>query len=159
MPDITGAWSAAQLGTFLEGSTIPMRIGCHHSSGGLWMVSLWYRWEDEAFHCATGRDATLTQFLEANDAVSFEVSTNRTPYLGVRGNGTAHVQPDEDKELLRGLIDRYLGSTESDLAQMLLATDREEVHIRIEPDRLYTWDFSERMDGIHEEENVTPPEA
>ena len=112
------------------------------------MLSLWYRYADGAFHCATGADADIVKYLRSNSSVAFEVSDNESPYKGVRGAGTATITPDEEKELLETLLVRYLGGTDSNLARKLLDADREEVHIRIEPSKLYTWDFTERMADV-----------
>jgi nitroimidazol reductase NimA-like FMN-containing flavoprotein (pyridoxamine 5'-phosphate oxidase superfamily) len=147
MTTVGGIWSREETEAFLDSALVPIRIGCHDTRGGLWMVSLWYRYADGQFHCATGSSSDLAAFLRANEQVSFEVSTNRPPYMGVRGNGTARLEPDEDKETLRSLFDRYLGGTESALADMLLVGDRSELTVSIEPDRLYTWDFTDRMGG------------
>ena len=141
---LTGPWNRERVDEFLGAAQIPVRLGCHTPSGDPWIVSLWFRW-DGAVHCATSADADLVSFLEADDYVSFEVSTNDPPYAGVRGRGTASVEPDVDKRLLRRLFERYLGGTDNDLADVLLRPEREEVHVRIEPDRLHTWDFSGRM--------------
>lgn len=145
MVAVNGAWSRDQLRQFLGEAQVPMRLACHHTGGGLWMLSLWYEHEEGVFRCATGADSDVAGFLARNDGVAFEVSTNRPPYMGVRGNGTATLESDEDKETLRALVDRYLGGTDSDLARKLLADDREELRIMVEPDRLYTWDFTDRM--------------
>ena len=109
------------------------------------MLSLWYRFADGVFECATGADAAVVEYLEYDPTVSFEVSTNETPYRGVRGNGQATVDSDPEKELLTELLERYLGGTDSPLAEQLLAGDREEVRIELDPDRLVTWDYSNRM--------------
>jgi nitroimidazol reductase NimA-like FMN-containing flavoprotein (pyridoxamine 5'-phosphate oxidase superfamily) len=109
------------------------------------MLSLWFLYRDGAFWCATSATADVVDYLAADDHVAFEISTNEPPYKGVRGNGTASVEPDDQKALLRELLERYLGGTDSGLADRLLSPDREEVTIRIDPDRLYTWDFSDRM--------------
>ena len=150
MPRYTGSWDADGVAAFLSETTIPLRLACLTAQERLWMLSLWYRWDDEtpALWCATGAGADVVGYLEANDEVSFEVSTNDPPYRGVRGNGTATVEPDPDKSLLRALLDRYLGGTENALADRLLAPGREEVRIRIEPRRLYSWDFSDRMNDV-----------
>jgi hypothetical protein len=98
-----------------------------------------------ALRCATSRDADVVRYLEADDGVAFEVSTNEPPYRGVRGNGTATVVPDEGKRLLRSLLERYLGGTDSALARRLLDPEREEVEIRVEPARVHSWDYAGRM--------------
>jgi hypothetical protein len=145
MTAVDGTWTRSEMETFLEESLIPLRLGCHHADGGLWLVTLWYRYREGRFECATASGSDLAAFLRADDEVTFEVSTNRPPYMGVRGNGSVTIEPDEDKECLRSLVGRYLGSTENDLAAMLLDEGREELLLGIEPSRLYTWDFSQQM--------------
>lgn len=145
MVSLEGDWSRTETAEFLDTALVPVRIGCHTPGGGLWMLSLWYRHRDGRIECATQESADVVSFLRANETVCFEVSTNRPPYMGVRGSGTATVGTDDGKDLLRTLVERYLGSTDSDLAAWLLREDRDEAAIRIEPSRLYTWDFTPRM--------------
>lgn len=148
MPAVKGPWSRSELAEFLDAALIPIRLGCRHTNGGLWMLSLWYDYDGEYFRCATGSESAVARFLREDPAVCFEVSTNRPPYMGVRGAGTATLLPDEEKTLLGSLLDRYLGGRESELATLLLDDDRAEMTIRIEPDRLFTWDFTDRMESI-----------
>ncbi|MGM0604350.1 MAG: pyridoxamine 5'-phosphate oxidase family protein [Halobacteriota archaeon] len=143
-----GPWDADRLRSFLDATIVPIRLSCRLPDGELWMVSLWYAFEDGRFHCATSAGADVVGFLRSDDRVAFEVSTNEPPYAGVRGNGTARMSPDEDKRRLRSLIDRYLGDRQSTLARTLLRPGRDEVQITIEPRRLYTWDFTERMADV-----------
>jgi len=147
MDSVEGDWSPAETEEFLEGALVPVRIGCHNPDGGLWMLSLWYRYADGTIECATRADADIVSSLRANDGVCFEVSTNRPPYMGVRGNGTATVASD-GKDVLRSLVERYIGTTDADLARWLLREDCEEVAVRIDPSRLYTWDFTPRMADV-----------
>lgn len=147
MVRVTGAWSQAEAEAFLETTTVPIRIACRTTAGGLWMLSLWYRYESGTIACATSADADIVGHLRDDPAVAFEVSVNEPPYCGVRGSGTARIEPDDGKTLLRTLLERYLGGTDSDLADRLLDEDRPEVRILIDPDRLYSWDFGDRMPG------------
>jgi hypothetical protein len=146
LPEPGGAMSRDEVTAYLEDAEIPVRIACRTPAGRLWMVSLWYRLVgDGSLACATGADATLVRYLREDPDVAFEISENDPPYRGVRGAGTVSLGPDEDKELLRSLLERYLGGTDSGLASTLLTPEREEVRIEVEIDRLYTWDFSARM--------------
>lgn len=147
---IYGAWSADEVGRFFEEATVPVRLACHTPSDRLWLVTLWYELADGTFLCATGRDATIVEYLERDASVAFEVSTNEPPYRGVRGNGRAVIGPDPDKAVLRSLLERYLRGTDSRLADRLLDDDREEVAIRLEPDRLCSWDYTERMGEVEQ---------
>ena len=101
MPTVNGAWSRAEMERFLDAALMPVRVGCHHTGGGLWMLSLWYEYDDGRIRCATGSESDVARFLRADDAVSFEISTNRPPYMGVRGAGTATLSPDEAKATVR----------------------------------------------------------
>jgi len=157
MVDVGGEWNQAQLERFLAEAVVPVRIGCHHPDGGLWMLSLWYQFRDGTIRCATSESAAITSFLRKNPAVSFEISTNHPPYMGVRGNGEATLNPDADKTLLKALIERYLAGKDTPLARRLLSPEREEVVITIQPERLYTWDFTPRMQGS--QSNQSPETA
>jgi hypothetical protein len=143
--NVTGTWTRAEATSFLADATVPVRVACRTPEGGLWMLSLWFLPWDGSLWCATGADADVVRYLSHDDGVAFEVSTNDPPYRGVRGAGTTTVEADTDKSLLRALFDRYLGGTDNRLADRLLDDDRDEVRIRIDPSRLYTWDFADRM--------------
>jgi nitroimidazol reductase NimA-like FMN-containing flavoprotein (pyridoxamine 5'-phosphate oxidase superfamily) len=148
--DLTGDWDREQTKAFLQAEAIPVRLACRRPDDSLWMLSLWYRYRDGRLECATGADAEVVRYLRADPVVAFEVSTNDPPYRGIRGAGTATLESDAEKATLHSLIDRYLGGTDSELAQRLLSPDREEVRIAIDVDRAYTWDFSGRMPSTEE---------
>ena len=143
--EIRGPLSRTEIDRFLETTTVPLRLSCHRPDGSLWMLSLWYRYRDGRLECATAADADVVAFLEADPHVAFEISTNEPPYRGVRGNGTATITPDPEKDVLSALLDRYLETTDTPLGRRLLAPDREEVRLEIDPDVVYGWDYSDRM--------------
>ncbi|MFC7215174.1 pyridoxamine 5'-phosphate oxidase family protein [Saliphagus sp. GCM10025334] len=118
---IRGSLSRAAIDDYLDEATIPLRLACHTPVGRLWMLSLWFQHRDGVLQCATGTDAD------------------------VRGSGTATVDPDPEKAVLRRLLERYLGGADSKLARSLLDEERSEVTITVDPDVVYGWDFSERM--------------
>ncbi|WP_096393134.1 pyridoxamine 5'-phosphate oxidase [Halorubrum trapanicum] len=164
--DPTGPWDRERVDEYLGAARVPVRLGCRTPSDRPWIVSLWFAWDPDAgsgpdaergsddhagaIRCATSASADLVEFVEHDDEVSFDVSTNDPPYKGVRGRGRATVVPDEDKRLLRSLLTKYLGGTDNATADRLLRPERDEVEIRIEPERLHAWDYSERM-GTAEE--------
>jgi hypothetical protein len=146
--NVTGTWTQEEAASFLAEAVVPVRVACRTPDGGLWMLSLWFLPWDDALWCATGADADVVRYLDHDDGVAFEVSTNDPPYRGVRGAGTATVEPDTEKSLLQLLLERYLGGTDNSLADRLLDAGRDEVRIRIDPSRIYTWDFTERMEDV-----------
>jgi len=150
MTEYTGEWDRAGVAAFLADTHVPIRVACRTPAGGLWMLSLWYDFDPDTgeFVCATAAGADVVRYLRADDGVAFEVSTNDPPYQGVRGCGSAAIAPDDGKDVLRSLLERYLGGTDSSLARRLLSPDRDEVAIRIDPERCYSWDFTERMRDV-----------
>ena len=142
---VRGTLELAAIERFLDDRQIPARVACRTPGDWLWMLSLWYRYRDGVLECATSKQAAVVSYLEYDDQVAFEVSTNHPPYRGVRGRGTATVQDDPEKALLRDLLESYLGDTESALGTRLLSNTREEVTIRIDPAVVYGWDFTDRM--------------
>ncbi len=145
MVTFSGVWSEDEVEAFLRESTIPIRVSIHRPDESLWTVALWYRYRDGSFECATWANARVVHYLQNDSEVAFDVSTNEPPYRGIRGNGSAAMSPDEDKSTLRALIERYLGDTDSSLAEWLLDDDREEVRIHVHPQVIYSWDYSDRM--------------
>lgn len=143
--NIRGRLSRDEIDAFLKRTTVPVRVACRTPADDLWMLSLWYEYRDERLHCATSRDADVVGFIGHDANVAFEVSTNEPPYKGVRGRGFATVTDDPDKALLRDLLDRYLGDTETSTGRRLLSDERDEVTISIDPETVFGWDFSERM--------------
>ena len=155
--DPTGPWDRDRVDDYLAEARVPVRLGCRTPSDRPWIVSLWFAWDPDAgadadadspsgaIRCATSADADLVEFVAHDDEVSFDVSTNDPPYKGVRGRGRATVRPDEGKDLLRTLLTEYLGGVDNPTGERLLRPEREEVEIRIEPERLHTWDYSGRM--------------
>lgn len=145
MADFRGPWTTTDVKAFLEDRRIPIRLAVRKPDGSPWIVALWFQYRDGCFECATKSNAHLVSFLRADPIVAFDVSTNEIPYRGIRGSGTASLGIDENFVVLRSLLERYLGGTESTLAERLLDENREEIRIRIEPDHVYSWDFTTRM--------------
>jgi len=148
MTDFRGAWSEDEVESFLHETTVPIRIATRRSDGSLWPVTVWYRYRDGVFECATQAGAALVTILRNEPGVGFDVSTNEVPYRGIRGSGVATVSRDGGSDVLRELVERYLGGTDSSLARYLLSDDRDEVRIRIDPREIYSWDYTERMRDV-----------
>lgn len=147
-PSVSGPWSAARVSRWLEETRIPLRLACTTGSGWPAIVSLWFQLEDGALWCATPASARVTSYLEGDSRCAFEVATSEIPYRGLRGQGRARIEPEEGRRVLRALIQRYLGDEDSELARWLLGRTEPEVALRIEPLRIYTWDYSERMQDL-----------
>lgn len=140
----SGPWSAATITDFLSTAVIPVRLASTGSAGPL-VQSLWFTWMDDAVWCCTQADSVLASRIARDPRVGFEIAGDDPPYRGVRGRGHAEFRPDAAAGLLPTLIERYLGSTEGDLATWLLSRLDAETAIRIGDLRVTSWDYTPRM--------------
>ncbi len=143
--EIRGPWSSEAIATYLSGACYPVRLAAVGADGFPRVVSLWYGYQSGRLHCVSHRNSQLVGLLRRDQRVGFEVAPNEPPYRGVRGQGIASLEELGDKPTLERLLDRYLGSADSSLAQWLLSRSDEELLITITPQRLYSWDYRERM--------------
>lgn len=142
---IKGPWSAREIATFFQDSLIPMRLACVGTDGYPRVVSLWFLYEEGKLFCASHSSAVLVTLLRSNDKVGFEVATNDPPYCGVRGQGNATLTQEGGARMLERLLQRYLGALDSPLAQWLLSRSKDELLISVQPRRLFSWDYRQRM--------------
>lgn len=143
-PLLSGPWNMPAVDAFLTASVIPVRVATDGRTGPL-VQSMWFLWRDGVLWCATQDSAVITHRLTADPRCGFEVAGDLPPYRGVRGQGRAEILPDAGPTLLGELIERYLGSTSSGLAQWLLGRADHEVALAIRPEHLATWDYRQRM--------------
>jgi len=144
---MSGCWTEAQITAFMIKSQIPVRLAVRDQTGCPLVMSLWYLYEGGAIWCATNENARVIRFLTLDPRCGFEIAGDTPPYRGVRGKGQASLHPEHGGKVLKQLLERYEISSNSKLAAMLLSRIDQEVAIRIEPDRISSWDFSERMKG------------
>jgi hypothetical protein len=141
----SSAWDVAGIEKFLQNTLIPLRLSCLSRTGYPLISSLWFYHDADALWCATQAEAHIAALLEINPQCGFEVAGDAPPYRGVRGQGRAMLSKADGADVLGRLIDRYLGSRDSDFARWLLARGDKEVSIRIEPEWLTSWDYASRM--------------
>ena len=141
----SGPWSTAQVNDYLDATVIPIRLSCVDRSGWPRVFSLWYLRRDDQICCSTQEKALIASALAANPRCAFEIAADRPPYRGVRGRGLARVELPPPEDILRLLIQRYLGDEESSLARWLLSRRASEVAIRIVPSYVHSWDYTRRM--------------
>jgi nitroimidazol reductase NimA-like FMN-containing flavoprotein (pyridoxamine 5'-phosphate oxidase superfamily) len=146
--DISGPWQRRQIDQYLAQTRLPIRLACVAEDGFPRVVSVWFRYAEGVFFCATHRDSQLARMVQRNPRVGFEVSTNEPPYFGVRGQGLAELSTEGGEETLRTLIDRYLGASNASLGRWLMSRGDEELLLRVETQRFYSWDYRKRMESV-----------
>jgi len=145
---LKGPWSLQEVEAYLQRSVHPIRLACVGADGFPRVVSVWYQYGAGRFHCVSHRASKLIALLQANEQVGFEVSPNEPPYCGVRGQGVAVLDELGSNATLDNLLQRYLGGADSRLGNWLLSRRDEEMLITVEPRRLFSWDYQERMEDI-----------
>lgn len=130
---------------FFEKIRIPARLACKTKSGWPVVLSLWFINHDGALYCATRKGARVVSYLEKNPKCTFEIVADQPPCCGIRGQAVARIEEQRGIEILDLLLVRYLGGRDSSLAEKLLKNSADEVAIRLDPVKIFSWDFSERM--------------
>jgi len=142
---IKGPWSESQINDYLQDSVFPLRLACTGADGFPRVVSVWFRYLQGTFYCVSHRDSQLVVLLRCSNKVGFEVSPNEPPYCGVRRHGNTTLTYEGAGEALEQLLERYLIGKESGLGNWLLSRRDEEVLISIEAQRIFSWDYRQRM--------------
>ncbi|MEP1469789.1 MAG: pyridoxamine 5'-phosphate oxidase family protein [Halieaceae bacterium] len=142
---LKGPWNEEQVASFLETAVIPMRLAAVGKDGFPRVVSVWFCYLDGELLCASHSGSPLVSLLRNNPRAGFEIAPNEPPYHGVRGQGTVVMSPEGAGATLEHLIQRYLGNADSGLAQWLLSRKDEELLISLRPERVFSWDYRERM--------------
>ena len=127
---------------------IPIRLACIKPNGSPTVISLWYIAVNGKIYCATQQSAKIISYLENNPICGFEIAADKPPYKGTRGEGKAEIIKDRGNEILKLLIDKYLGQKESSLSKFLRKNSISEVAIEITPQKIFNYDYSKRMKDI-----------
>lgn len=142
---LKGPWDGARVTRFLAAERSPLRLALTGEQGFPLVVSLWFRFEGDELWCATHERSLVARRLAVDPRVGFEVSLNDPPYCGVRGQGRVEIVAAAGPATLEQLLQRYLGGTDSALAKWLLSRADGELALRIRPNWITSWDFSDRM--------------
>jgi hypothetical protein len=143
-----GPWSRGDVDQFLEKSRIPVRLAVNGASGHPVLASLWYTQQGGAIWCATQRGSSIASALARDPRCAFEIAPEALPYHGLRGQALASLHADRGEEILRLLIERYVGDASSGFARWLLSRAQSETAIALAPRTLVSWDYRERMRAV-----------
>jgi nitroimidazol reductase NimA-like FMN-containing flavoprotein (pyridoxamine 5'-phosphate oxidase superfamily) len=136
----------SEVENYLIQAKIPLRLSVLTESGWPIILSLWFTYSDGKILLATPDKAKVVRFLRKNPKCAFEISSEKPPYCGIRGQAKAKVIESKGNEVLEKLLQRYINDGKgSPLAKRLLSRKIEEVAIELTPINLYTWNFSDRM--------------
>jgi hypothetical protein len=147
----SGPWGIATIADFCRSATIPIRLATVGGDGAPIVQSLWFvadvgGVDGDRIWCATQADAVVTSRIRQDGRVGFEIGADTMPYRGVRGTGTARVDPECGVPVLRRLLGRYGVDSDAGLGAWLLSRAATEVAIEITGLEVSTWDYAGRMD-------------
>ena len=134
-----------EIDKFIPDSKIPIRIAFIKSTDLPAVISLWYVCKDGKIYCATQKTAKIVSHLQRNSVCGFEIAADKPPYKGMRGKGTTRILNETGAYVLDILIEKYLGEKESTLSKFLRDNSKTEVAIEITPQKIFHYDYSERM--------------
>jgi len=137
-----------QIDQFVSDSKIPIRIAFVKPDGTPSIISLWYVEINGKIYCATKRTAKIVSYLQNNPKCGFEIATDKPPYKGTRGTGNVKIIENKGQEILKILMNKYLGSKESTLSKYLKKNSETEVALEITPQNIFNYDYSKRMKDV-----------
>jgi nitroimidazol reductase NimA-like FMN-containing flavoprotein (pyridoxamine 5'-phosphate oxidase superfamily) len=137
-----------QTNSFIPDVKIPIRVGFVKSNGMPAVVSLWYVCKYGKIYCAVQKTAKIVSYLQKNPVCGFEIAADKPPYKGIRSEGTIRILNETGAYVLDLLIDKYLGKKESTLSKFLRHNSKTEVAIEITPQKIFHYDYSERMNDV-----------
>ena len=141
----SSVFSEQQIAEFLAAATIPVRLACNDEKGFPLVASHWFAYHDGLLYCAIHKASRFAKLLSRDPRCGFEIAGDSPPYRGVRGQGNAELISKQGEAQLKELLNRYLGGTQSALAQWLLSRGADELAVCITPTWVTSWDFTERM--------------
>ena len=137
-----------QINRFIPDIKIPIRLGFIKPNNVPAVISLWYVCNGGKIYCTVQKTAKIVAYLQKNAICGFEIAADKPPYKGMRGEGTVQILNETGAYVLDLLIDKYLGEKESTLSKFLKNNSKTEVALQITPQRIFHYDYSERMKDV-----------
>jgi nitroimidazol reductase NimA-like FMN-containing flavoprotein (pyridoxamine 5'-phosphate oxidase superfamily) len=141
----SSVWSTSQISTYLNTCVLPCRLASIDRNEFPQVTSMWFLYQKECIFLSARSKSLICSRVRRSDKVGFEVAGENPPYSGIRGRGRAVLLKSAEKPILEQLIMKYLKTTESSLAQWLLSKPQSESTIKIVPEWITSWDYSNRM--------------
>lgn len=134
-----------EIARYLSEMKIPIRLACITDTGWPLVISLWFVFMNQKLYCSTQKTAKVIEFLTQNPRCGFEIASDQPPYRGLRGKGRVTFSEEIGPKVLGILMDRYEIRNNSTLGKYLVSNLNNEIALAIEPIRIFTWDYSDRM--------------
>jgi len=138
-------WQAQEISAFLTETTVPLRLACQDLNGFPLICSLWFCYQDDYLWCVSQEKSYIVKRLQADSKVAFDIGVNTPPYRGIRGQGKATLLRQPAAHMLTAMLNRYHIDLNSKLAKWLIGRTDSEYAIRIDIEKISSWDYTPRM--------------
>lgn len=132
------AMSKKEMEEFLS-KPLLMRLGVIDRDGYPLVHPVWFVYRDDEFFILSNRKSKKVMLIKNDGRVYYTIDLEKP--TGVRGKGDAIIIDDNilASNLMKDMILRYIGDTESEISRMLEDEAKESVVIRIKPRFFATW--------------------
>ena len=137
--------SENEIAAYLNKSVLPCRIASVDKNGFPQVTSMWFLYDEKYLYLSARSKSLICSRIKRDNKIGFEIAGDNPPYSGVRGKGRATLLDAVSEPVLEKLINKYLGSTDTPLAKWLLSKPDSETTIKIAPEWITSWDYSNRM--------------
>ena len=129
-----------EIDAFLAGPLLAT-LATYRRDGTVLLSPVWQEWRDGCFYLVVSHGDVKAAHVRAHPQAGIVVAEHSTPYRGVEARGTAELLDEGYPELAERMVERYLAGV------FPPELDRDGHVLRLEPERLRTWSFSDWYAG------------
>ncbi len=94
------------------------------------------------------KTAKIVSYLQNNPKCGFKIAMDKPPYKGTRGTWHVKIIQNQEQEILKILMKKYLGSKESTLSRYLNNNSEAKIALEILPQNIFNYYYSKRMKDV-----------
>ncbi len=137
------AMTAEEVATFLQEMLIA-RLGTHNPDGTIHMAPVWFKYEAGEIWIGTQAISRKARNIDGNNRVTVLIDDQEPPYKGVMIYGTTVLDNEQAVNKRVTIFSRYMSPERAEKMAIGLAKQFEPVIIRIQPERIVSYDYAKR---------------
>ncbi len=92
--------------------------------------------------------AKIVSYLQNNPKCGFKIAMGKPPYKGTKRTWHVKIIQNQEQEILKILMKKYLGSKESILSRYLNDNSEAKIALEILPQNIFNYYYSKRMKDV-----------